>query len=139
MEPFSDRVEVTRLLGLNDQEAQMLPRELEDLARYLKVSSDGSVPIPGFTIDSRKAVAGDLFVAIIANRDGHDYIKSAAKNGAAAALVSKPTDLISICVENTERALGDLAHSIRATYQGDVFALTVVKVKQVPEVFWLRF
>ena len=42
----------------------MLPRELEDLARYLKVSSDGSVPISGFTIDSRKAVAGDLFVAI---------------------------------------------------------------------------
>ena len=103
----------------------MLPRELEDLARYLKVSSDGSVPISGFTIDSRKAVAGDLFVAIVAGRDGHDYIKSAAKNGAAAALVSKPTDLIpSICVENTERALGDLAHSIRATYQGDVFALT---------------
>ena len=103
----------------------MLPRELGDLARYLNVSSHGSVPISGFTIDSRKAVAGDLFVALVADRDGHDYIKSAAKNGAAAALVSKPTDLIpSICVENTERALGDLAHSIRATYQGDVFALT---------------
>ena len=68
----------------------MLPRELEDLARYLKVSAHGSVPISGFTIDSRKAVAGDLFVAIVAGRDGHDYIKSAAKNGAAAALSQNP-------------------------------------------------
>ncbi|HAN79969.1 MAG: UDP-N-acetylmuramyl pentapeptide synthase [Gammaproteobacteria bacterium] len=103
----------------------MLPSDLGDLAQYLNVSSHGSVPISGFAIDSRKAVAGDLFVALVADRDGHDYINSAAKNGAVAALVSKPTDLIpSICVENTERALGDLAHSIRATYQGDVFALT---------------
>ena len=53
----------------------MLPRELGDLARYLNVSSHGSVPISGFTIDSRKAVAGDLFVALVADRDGHDYIK----------------------------------------------------------------
>ena len=75
--------------------------------------AQGSVPISGFTIDSRKAVAGDLFVALVANRDGHDYINSAAKNGAAAALVSKPTNLPSICVENTERALGDLAYSIQ--------------------------
>ena len=37
MEPFSDRVEVTRLFGCNDQGLNMLPRELEDLARYLKV------------------------------------------------------------------------------------------------------
>ena len=103
----------------------MLPRELGDLARQLNVSVKSSVPISGFTIDSRKAVAGDLFVALVADRDGHDYIKNAARNGAAAALVSKPTNLIpSICVEDTERALGDLAHSIRATYQGDVFALT---------------
>ena len=95
------------------------------MARYLNVPAQGSVPISGFAIDSRKAVTGDLFVAIVANRDGHDYINSAAKNGAAAALVSKPTNLIpSICVENTERALGDLAYSIRTTYQGDVFALT---------------
>ncbi len=103
----------------------MLPSDLEDLAKYLNVSSHGSAPISGFAIDSRKALAGDLFVALVADRDGHDYINSAAKNGAAAALVSKPTNLIpSICVENTERALGDLAHSIRATYQGEVFALT---------------
>ena len=83
----------------------MLPRELEDLARYLKVSADGSVPISGFTIDSRKAVAGDLFVAIIAGRDGHDYIK-VLRRMERLPHFSKPTDLIpSICVENTERAL----------------------------------
>ena len=78
----------------------MLPKELGDLAQYLNVPAQGSVPISGFAIDSRKAVAGDLFVALVANRDGHDYINSAAKNGAAAALVSKPTNLIpSICVK----------------------------------------
>ena len=43
----------------------------------------------GLEIDSRKVKKGDLFCAIKgSNLDGHNFIKGAMKNGAAACLVS---------------------------------------------------
>ena len=43
--------------------------------------------INGFTIDSRKVSSGDMFVAIKADRDGHDFLDQATKEGAVAGLV----------------------------------------------------
>ena len=45
--------------------------------------------ISGFSIDSRKISSGDLFVAVTAERDGHEFLSSAEKNGASAGLVHK--------------------------------------------------
>ena len=69
---------------------------------------------------------GDLFVALVAERDGHDFIENAAESGASAALVSKPTTttLPSIFVKDTECAMSDLARAIRDSFAGEVFALT---------------
>ena len=38
--------------------------------------------ISGFTIDSRKVNQGDLFVALRAERDGHNFLKQAISQGA---------------------------------------------------------
>ena len=46
----------------------------------------------GISIDTRTLKAGDLFVALEDQRDGHDYVKVAFEKGAAAALVSKIPD-----------------------------------------------
>ena len=46
-------------------------------------------PITGFSIDTRTLAPGDVFVALKAERDGHDFVGDAFKAGAAAALVSK--------------------------------------------------
>jgi UDP-N-acetylmuramoyl-tripeptide--D-alanyl-D-alanine ligase len=55
---------------------------------------DGTGPATGITsieIDSRKCCAGSLFIALPgATADGHEFIGAAARNGAVAALVTKP-------------------------------------------------
>jgi UDP-N-acetylmuramoyl-tripeptide--D-alanyl-D-alanine ligase len=51
------------------------------------VASDWTVS--GISIDSRTVAEGDLFVALSAARDGHDFVADALEKGAAAALVSR--------------------------------------------------
>jgi UDP-N-acetylmuramoyl-tripeptide--D-alanyl-D-alanine ligase len=46
-------------------------------------------PVTGVSIDSRTLRTGDLFVALKDQRDGHDFVSSAFRSGAAAALVEK--------------------------------------------------
>ena len=43
----------------------------------------------GVSIDTRSLDPGDLFVALTAARDGHDFVAQALEKGAAAALVSR--------------------------------------------------
>ena len=44
------------------------------------------VTFAGANIDSRKLQPGQLFVALVAARDGHDFIPGALEKGAAAVL-----------------------------------------------------
>ena len=64
----------------------MLPSSLNEMASVLNGIASGNPVIQGLAIDSRKAAKGDLFVALTADRDGHDYIANAAERGASAAL-----------------------------------------------------
>ena len=43
----------------------------------------------GISFDSRRINEGDLFIALPGERDGHDFVKSAFDQGAAAAMVTK--------------------------------------------------
>ena len=64
----------------------------------------------GACIDSRKLLPGELFVALIAARDGHDYIPGALEKGAAAVLCSRlEGDYPAIVVDDTRIALGQIA------------------------------
>lgn len=47
------------------------------------------VAVTGVSIDSRSVVAGDLFVALRAERDGHDFVPDAFARGAACAMVDR--------------------------------------------------
>jgi UDP-N-acetylmuramoyl-tripeptide--D-alanyl-D-alanine ligase len=103
----------------------MLPNSLNEMASLVGGTVSGNPMISGLAIDSRKAVKGDLFVALTAERDGHDYIANAAESGASAALVTKPTTILpSICVTDTLDAMTALASGMRDSYPGQVFALT---------------
>ena len=74
---------------------------------------DQNTKISKITTDSRKAVSGSLFAAIVGERvDGHDYIEAAVQCGAAAVLVEKePKEACVpyIVVESTLKALQDIA------------------------------
>jgi UDP-N-acetylmuramoyl-tripeptide--D-alanyl-D-alanine ligase len=103
----------------------MLPSSLNEMALLVGGTVSGNPMISGLAIDSRKVVKGDLFVALTAERDGHDYIANAAESGASAALVTKPTTILpSICVTDTLDAMTALASGMRDSYPGQVFALT---------------
>lgn len=58
------------------------------------VSGDAATEVSSFHTDSRQLAAGGLFVALKgAEQDGHRYLEAAFANGAAAALVERPSGL----------------------------------------------
>ena len=68
----------------------------------------------GANIDSRKIEPGQLFIALIGERDGHDYIPMAMEKGAAAVLCSRECgDIPAIIVDDPRLALGDIARQER--------------------------
>lgn len=84
----------------------------------------------GVSIDSRTLEPGDLFVAIIGeNSDGHIYVEGALKKGAAAAVVSKPTEAMRaagplVAVSDTLEALNALGRAARLRTQAKIVAVT---------------
>lgn len=91
-----------------------------ELSATLGSGPEGGVeqPIIGISIDTRTLQAGDLFVALKDQRDGHDFVSSAFKAGAAAALVSEgyarqPTDGVLFRVPDTLKGLEALGRAAR--------------------------
>ena len=84
------------------------------------------VQIDGASIDSRSVRPGQLFVPIVAERDGHDFIKSALDGGATAYLSSRvdPVDGTAIRVADTALALADLGRAVRARVPDRVVGIT---------------
>jgi UDP-N-acetylmuramoyl-tripeptide--D-alanyl-D-alanine ligase len=91
--------------------------------------SGASARFSGVSTDSRAVKAGELFVALRGERfDGHDFLAAAAGRGAAAALVDRryqgPYPLPVVIVEDTKRALGDLARHWRGRFAPVLIAVT---------------
>ena len=85
------------------------------------------VEIDGVSFDSRALQAGQLFVPIVAERDGHRFIPAALARGAAAYLTAQPAldaSTTAIEVGDTLRALMDLAAAQRARFEGPVVGIT---------------
>ncbi|MCG7519196.1 UDP-N-acetylmuramoyl-tripeptide--D-alanyl-D-alanine ligase [Ruegeria sp. Ofav3-42] len=83
----------------------------------------------GVSIDTRTIQPGDLFVALKAARDGHDFVAQALKKGAGAALVSRipegvPEDAPLLIVENVQTGLEALGHAARARTGARVVGVT---------------
>lgn len=69
--------------------------------------------------DSRKIQPGQLFAALVAERDGHDYIPDALKNGAAAVLGQRQLPGVPmIVVPDSGRGLMELAAGWRRELEG---------------------
>lgn len=72
------------------------------------------VPLDGVSFDSRTVRHGELFVPIVAERDGHDFIVNALERGAAAYLTAHaPQGGTAVVVNDTLQALMDLATALR--------------------------
>ena len=79
----------------------------------------------GANNDSRKIEPGQLFIALQGQRDGHEYVTAALEKGAAALLCSRSLgDIPSILVEDTRKALGDIARGERQRIGMKVVGIT---------------
>jgi len=84
------------------------------------------------SVDSRKNRPNTLFIALKGNRfNGHNFVKDAIKNGAAAVVISKrylnqfdDVKVPIITVEDTKRALGDIAKFWRKKLQARIIGIT---------------
>ena len=92
-------------------------------------ASGADTRFDGVATDSRSVGRGQLFVALRGERfDGHDFLAAAAARGAAAAMVDGryqgPFPLPVVIVEDTKRALGELARQWRARFAPALVAVT---------------
>ena len=79
----------------------------------------------GANNDTRKLEAGQLFVALKGERDGHDFIPAALEKGAAAVLCTHcDGDYPAIVVPDTRIALGDIARGERERIGMKVVGIT---------------
>jgi UDP-N-acetylmuramoyl-tripeptide--D-alanyl-D-alanine ligase len=83
------------------------------------------VPVAGAAIDSRLLRPGQLFVPVVAARDGHDFIDAALGAGAAAYLTSQPPrGGTAVVVGETPTALAALGRWARDRLAGPVIGIT---------------
>ena len=91
---------------------------LEQIAAVTRgrLHGDGSVEVDGVTQDSRDVRPGMLFVPLVAERDGHDFIGDAVTGGAFAYLTAREPSVpgaAAVRVEDTLEALAALGHEAR--------------------------
>jgi len=89
----------------------------------------GEWAVDGVSIDTRTLQPGDLFVALKAARDGHDFVAQALAAGAGAALVSRVPDDVApdaplLIVPDVLAGLEDLARAARARTKAKIVAVT---------------
>lgn len=93
------------------------------------------IEVDGVSTDSREVGAGQLFIPLLAERDGHDFIESALQRKAGGFLVSKPTfqppgnsgegkSTSFIRVNDTAVALSEIGRIARNRLAGPVVGIT---------------
>jgi UDP-N-acetylmuramoyl-tripeptide--D-alanyl-D-alanine ligase len=81
--------------------------------------------VSGVEIDSRDVQAGDLFFALKGeSTDGHRFLDMAFENGAAAAVVDRPTHYPHVLVEDTTVALAAIAKASRERVDATIVGVT---------------
>ena len=102
----------------------------DDAAKATRGKSLNNWSATGISIDSRSVEPGDLFMAISGpNFDGHDFVLSALKKGASAAIISHDIDGFApemplLNVKDTFEALNDLGRAGRNRSEAVVIAVT---------------
>lgn len=83
------------------------------------------VTVDGVTIDSREIEPGQLFVPVVAARDGHDFVSDALGRGAVAYLTNRePRGASAVVVSDTVEALTTLARGARDRIPERVVGIT---------------
>ena len=105
--------------------------QIAEFAGAAVLSGDGKISIDKISTDSRTLKRGELFVALRGeNFDAHNFVESAAKGGAAGAIVHSnwmgkiPANFALIRTEDTLQAYQNLAANYRNSLSLNVVAIT---------------
>lgn len=113
--------------------SQKLALTLKDVAQATQgkiINGSDDDVMSSLSTDTRHLKKNDWYLALCgSNFDGHDFINEALEKGAAGVVVSKKIDLSSLKVavlqvEDTLKALGDIAHFWRKRFDIPVVAIT---------------
>ncbi|MBU48986.1 MAG: UDP-N-acetylmuramoyl-L-alanyl-D-glutamate--2,6-diaminopimelate ligase [Deltaproteobacteria bacterium] len=119
--PFDDREIAKKSLEerggrMSSQQAgyKVTAAKLAEATGGTLLQGEPSTPLQGVSTDTRTTQKGQIFAALVAARDGHTFIPTAMEKGAGALLISDdsielPPDVPVVLVQDTERALGDMA------------------------------
>jgi UDP-N-acetylmuramoyl-tripeptide--D-alanyl-D-alanine ligase len=98
------------------------------------VRGKSGVLLSGISTDSRAVAAGNLFIPLVGEKfNGHDFLAVAVRAGAYGVLLQKseigrlgalPDSVTAIAVNDTLRALGDIARFRRRMFSAPVLAIT---------------
>lgn len=120
--------------------------QLSEIANAIgcDLSMNESAIVSSVVFDSRKAVADSLFVPLVGERDGHDYVANAVANGAVAALwqkdhANRPENIPVLVVDDTLLALQKLAKYYLQKLIQRWLGLQDPMVKLLLRIWWLRF
>ena len=109
----------------------LLARDIGIATGGTLVHGFGDTVFTGVSIDTRSLQSGDLFFAIRGpNQDGHRFISDALAKGARGVVVERAYEYPGECpavlvkVEDTHKALKDLAMSVRRLWPGKLVAVT---------------
>lgn len=101
---------------------------LHETGRVIGAVNDFSnyedVKLAHLEFDSRKIKAGDIFLALKGERDGHDFIETAFENGAVSIISEIPVEGSHLQVEDAKVALQKLAQYYLEKQKPDVIAIT---------------
>jgi len=101
---------------------------LSQAAEYLGVRYTGEdIEFRGVSTDTRSVQTGELFIALKGeNFDAHEFIQQAVAAGAVAAVVSRSVQISvpQLLVDDTRKALGQLASAWRSRFNLPIVAVT---------------
>lgn len=92
-----------------------------------EVVGDSAVVVDGLSIDTRSLDPGSGFVALVASRDGHDFVPAAVEAGARAVLASRPLpglEVPVVRVADSAAALLDVGRLARTRLPDRVVGIT---------------
>jgi len=80
--------------------------------------------ITGISFDTRTIKPGDMFIALRATRDGHDFVQEAIDKGASFALVEREICKNNIVVDSVINTIVEIAKYRRSMFKGIVIGIT---------------
>ncbi len=103
--------------------------EVAELTEGKIIQGSSSVRFHTYNIDSRLTQPGELFFALVAQRNGHDFLPDAARKGASGAVISQnilpPNQSIALIqVNSTLLALQIMAQKLIAKHPATVIGVT---------------